>query len=78
MLRKFITWFCQDDCTNFSQARAGRSMELLFNFKLKWFRLGIVLCKMRWVYFTSKTPYVAIDERGLVRNIHLFLFSCLH
>ena len=23
---------------------------------------------------TSKTPYVAIDERGLVRNIHLFLF----
>ena len=27
---------------------------------------------------TSKTPYVAIDERGLVRNIHLFLFSCVH
>ena len=22
---------------------------------------------------TSKTPYVAIDERGLVRSIHLFL-----
>ena len=29
-------------------------------------------------YHTSKTPYVAIDERGLVRNIHLFLFSCVH
>ena len=28
--------------------------------------------------FTSKTPYVAIDERGLVRSIHLFLFSCVH
>ena len=27
---------------------------------------------------TSKTPYVAIDERGLVRSIHLFLFSCVH
>ena len=27
---------------------------------------------------TSKTPHVAIDERGLVRSIHLFLFSCLH
>ena len=27
---------------------------------------------------TSKAPYVAIDERGLVRNIHLFLFSCVH
>ena len=27
---------------------------------------------------TSKTPYVAIDERGLVRIIHLFLFSCVH
>ena len=27
---------------------------------------------------TSKTPYVAIDERGLVRSIHLFLFSCMH
>ena len=25
----------------------------------------------------SKTPYVAIDERGLVRSIHLFLFSCV-
>ena len=29
-------------------------------------------------FITSKTPYVAIDERGLVRNIHLFLFSCVH
>ena len=29
-------------------------------------------------YTTSKTPYVAIDERGLVRSIHLFLFSCVH
>ena len=29
-------------------------------------------------YRTSKTPYVAIDERGLVRSIHLFLFSCVH
>ena len=28
--------------------------------------------------YTSKTPYVAIDERGLVRSIHLFLFSCVH
>ena len=27
---------------------------------------------------TSKTPYVAIDERGLERSIHLFLFSCVH
>ena len=27
---------------------------------------------------TSKTPYVAIDERGFVRGIHLFLFSCVH
>ena len=27
---------------------------------------------------TSKTPYVAIDERGLVRRIHLFLFCCVH
>ena len=27
---------------------------------------------------TSKTPYVAIDERGLVRSINLFLFSCVH
>ena len=27
---------------------------------------------------TSKTPYVAIDERGLVRSIHLFFFSCVH
>ena len=27
---------------------------------------------------TSKTPYVAIDERGLVRSIHLFLFSCVN
>ena len=27
---------------------------------------------------TSKTPYVAIDERGLVNSIHLFLFSCVH
>ena len=27
---------------------------------------------------TSKTPYVAIDERGLVRSIHLFLFFCVH
>ena len=29
---------------------------------------------------TSKTPDVAIDERGLVRSIHLFLFlfSCVH
>ena len=27
---------------------------------------------------TSKTPYVAIDERGLVKSIHLFLFSCVH
>ena len=27
---------------------------------------------------TSKTPYVAIDERGLVNSIHLFLFSCEH
>ena len=27
---------------------------------------------------TSKTPYVAIDERGLVRSIHLFLFPCVH
>ena len=27
---------------------------------------------------TSKTPYVAIDERGLVRSIHLFLFSRVH
>ena len=27
---------------------------------------------------TSKTPYVAIDERGLVRSIHFFLFSCVH
>ena len=27
---------------------------------------------------TSKTPYVAIDERGLVRSIHMFLFSCVH
>ena len=27
---------------------------------------------------TSKTPYVAIEERGLVRSIHLFLFSCVH
>ena len=29
-------------------------------------------------HYTSKTPYVAIDERGLVRSIHLFLFSCVH
>ena len=29
-------------------------------------------------YRTSKTPYVAIDELGLVRSIHLFLFSCVH
>ena len=29
-------------------------------------------------YFTSKTPYVAIDERGLVRSIHLFLFSFVY
>ena len=27
---------------------------------------------------TSKTPYVAIDERGLERSIHLFVFSCVH
>ena len=27
-------------------------------------------------YFTSKTPDVAIDERGLVRNVHLFV--CVH
>ena len=27
---------------------------------------------------TSKTPYVAIDERGLVRSIHSFVFSCVH
>ena len=27
---------------------------------------------------TSKTPYVAIDERGLVRSIHLFFVSCVH
>ena len=30
------------------------------------------------VGITSKTPYVAIDEQGLVRSIHLFLFSCMH
>ena len=30
-------------------------------------------------YTTSITPYVAIDERGLVRSINLFLFfSCMH
>ena len=29
-------------------------------------------------YLTSKTPDVAIDERGLVRSMHLFLFSCVH
>ena len=28
------------------------------------------------VVTTSKTPYVAIDERGLVRSIHLFFFLC--
>ena len=40
-------------------------------------------CKDNFSWFfkkinTSKTPYVAIDERGLVRSIHLFLFSCVH
>ena len=30
-----------------------------------------------YVLLTSKTPYVAIDERGLVRSIP-FLFSCVH
>ena len=33
---------------------------------------------LRELYKTSKTPYVAIDERGLVRSTHLFLFSCVH
>ena len=36
------------------------------------------LALMFVVTCTSKTPYVAIDERGLVRSIHLFLFSCVH
>ena len=26
----------------------------------------------------KRLTYVSIDERGLVRSIHLFLFSCVH
>ena len=40
--------------------------------------LGIQIVDELKVLGTSKTPYVAIDERGLVRSIHLFLFSCVH
>ena len=38
----------------------------------------VALLILRHFISTSKTPYVAIDERGLVRSIHLFLFSCVH
>ena len=36
------------------------------------------LAKMPEAITPSKTPYVAIDERGVVRSIHLLLFSCVH
>ena len=38
----------------------------------------VLLCIHFHTTTTSETPYVAIDERGLVRSIHLFLFSCVH
>ena len=37
-------------------------------------QVNYLICAIR---ITSKTPYVAIDERGLVRSIHLFLISCV-
>ena len=47
------------------------------------FNMGCYGCALTWclsayLVCTSKTPYVAIDERDLVRSIHLFLFSCVH
>ena len=44
----------------------------------KWLVLLLFGHKMIVHWITSKTPYVAIDERGLVRSIHFFLFSCVH
>ena len=67
---------------SYGDFRSVRSMPTLpysgeYPIEVRYRRWGITICFLL-VAITSKTPYVAIDERGLVRSIHLFLFSCVH